>query len=100
MTFAPAKHNAGRKLKYSARSVQYTRKRFSVTRSHVNSSKTGCKRITINRDDRKILRESLQNSGKISSEVAAELSKGINKTISVRTIRKWLQEAGVRGKKP
>ncbi|GJQ79502.1 hypothetical protein Trydic_g16354 [Trypoxylus dichotomus] len=67
---------------------QYAIERFVITR-------TGRKRITTDRDGRNILRESLKNRRNTSSNLAAELLEGFSKTISARTIRRRLEEAGL-----
>ncbi|XP_046975380.1 uncharacterized protein LOC124541508 [Vanessa cardui] len=67
------------------------------TKDHENSETTGRKRITTDREDRKLVRESLKNRKKASSELAVELSTEVNKTISARTTRRRLQEAGLKG---
>lgn len=84
-------------VKCSRRSVQYAIERFAATGSHRNRPRTGRKRITTGRQDRQLMRESLKNRKKTSSELAAELSVEITKSISARTIRRRLQEAGLRG---
>lgn len=84
-------------VKCSRRSVQYAIERFAATGSHRNRQRTGRKRITTDREDRQLLRESLKNRRKTSLELAAELSAEIDKTISGRTARRRLQEAGLKG---
>uniref|UniRef100_A0A2A4K090 Transposase Tc1-like domain-containing protein n=1 Tax=Heliothis virescens TaxID=7102 RepID=A0A2A4K090_HELVI len=84
-------------VKCSRRSVQYAIQRFSATGSHQNRPRTGRKRITTDRQDRQLLRESLRNRKKTSSELAAEFSEQMKKTISARTTRRRLQEAGLKG---
>ena len=69
-------------VKCSRRSVHYAIQRFSDTGSHQNRPRTGRKRITIGRQDRQLLRESLRNRKKTSSELAAEFSEQMKKTIS------------------
>lgn len=84
-------------VKCSRRAVQLAIERFVATGSHLSRPKSGRKRITTDREDRKLVRESLKNRKKTSSELAAELSTEVNKTISARTTRRRLQEAGLKG---
>lgn len=84
-------------VKCSRRSVQYAIERFAATGSHRNRHRTGRKRITTDREDRRLLRESLKNRKKTSSDLAAELSMEIKRPISTRTTRRRLQEAGLKG---
>lgn len=84
-------------VKCSRRSVHYAIQRFYDTGSHQNKPRTGRKHITIGRQDRQLQRESLRNRKKTSSELAAEFSEQMKKTISARTTRRRLQEAGLKG---
>lgn len=84
-------------VKCSRRSVQYAIERFSATGSHSNRHRTGRKRITTDREDRNLVRESLKNRKKTSSDLSAEWSVEIKKTISSRTTRRRLQDAGLKG---
>ncbi|KAF9820449.1 hypothetical protein SFRURICE_009868 [Spodoptera frugiperda] len=59
-------------VKCSRRSLQFVIQRFYAIRSHQNIPKTGRKRITTDRQDRQLPRESLKNRKK---ELAAELSE-------------------------
>lgn len=86
-----------RTVKCSRRAVQLAIERFAATGTHGDRPRTGRKRITSDREDRKLVRESLKNRKKKSSELAAELSAESNKTISARTTRRRLQEAGLKG---
>ncbi|KAK9751413.1 Transposase [Popillia japonica] len=82
-----------------AKSVQYAIQRFAVTGSHVNRLRNGRKRIRTarEREDRKIVTESLKNRKKTLSDLAADLSQGFDKIIFARTTRRPLQEAGLKG---
>ena len=51
-------------VKCSSRSVQYTIERFVTTGSHQNRARTGHKRITTDRQDRRLLKESLKKRKK------------------------------------
>lgn len=86
-----------RTVKCSRRAVQLTLERFAATGTHSDRPRTGRKRVTTDREDRKLVRESLKNRKKKSSELAAEFSVASNKTISARTTRRRLQEAGLKG---
>ena len=66
---------------------------------HQNRATIGRKRITIDRQDRRLLRESLKNRKKTSSELAAESSLEINRPVSARTTRRRLHTAGLKGYK-
>lgn len=87
----------GKTVKCSRRSVQNALQRFSATGSHKNTPRTVRKRITTDRQDRQLLRESVRNRKKTSSELAAELPEQIKKPISARTTRRRLLEAGLKG---
>lgn len=84
-------------VKCSRQSVQYAIERFAATGSHSNRHRTGRKRITTDREDRKLMRESLKNRKKCSSDLAADFSFEINRPISARTTRRRLQEVGLKG---
>lgn len=84
-------------VKCSRCAVQSAIKRFTETGSHVNRTKTGRKRATTRRQDRKLVRESLRNRKKTSSELAAALSEEVRQPISARTARRRLAEAGLKG---
>ncbi|CAH1979621.1 unnamed protein product [Acanthoscelides obtectus] len=86
-------------VKCSRRCVQYTIQRFSQTSSHKDRPRSGRKRITTDRQDRILTRESLKNRKKTSLVLAAELSEQINRPISTRTVRRRLQEVGLNGRK-
>jgi len=84
-------------VKCSRCAVQSAIKRFMETGSHVNKTKTGRKRVTTKRQDRKLVRESVRNRKKTSSELAAALSEEVGQPISARTARRRLAEAGLKG---
>lgn len=84
-------------LKCSRCAVQSAIKRFKDTGSHVDKKRTGRKRLTSKREDRNLIRESLKNRKKTSFELAAGLSDQIGRTISARTTRRRLGEAGLKG---
>lgn len=84
-------------VKCSRRVVQYTLQRIKNTGSHDNRQRTGWKRITTKREDRKLIRESLKNRKKTSFQLAADLSGKIKRSITARTTRRRLQEAGLKG---
>lgn len=97
-------HENGKSQKEIAKLVECSRcavqsaiKRFAQTGSHSNKPRTGRKRITTKREDRKLVRESIKNRKKTSSELAAALSEEAGKPISARTARRRLGEAGLKG---
>lgn len=47
-------------VKYPRRSMQYAIQKFAATRSHINRPRSRLKRITTDREDRKLLLESLK----------------------------------------
>lgn len=84
-------------VKCSRCAVQSAIKRFSQTGSHDNKPRTGRKRATSKREDRKLIRGSIKDRMKTSSELAAALSEEAGKPISARTVRRRLVEAGLKG---
>ncbi|KAF9805383.1 hypothetical protein SFRURICE_018274 [Spodoptera frugiperda] len=84
-------------VKCSRRSLQFVIQRFYAIRSHQNIPKTGRKRITTDRQDHQLPRESLKNRKKLSSELAAELSEQNKESISARTTCRRLYEADPKG---
>lgn len=74
-----------------------TIKRFEETNSHSNRKRTGRKRITTNREDRKLIRESLKNWRKTSSQLAAVFTEETGISISARTVRRRLIQNGLKG---
>lgn len=83
-------------VKCSRCAVQSAIKRFTETGSHVNKSRTGRKRVT-ERQDKKLIRDSVRDRKKTSSELAAALSEEVGQPISARTARRRLAEAGLKG---
>jgi transposase len=86
-------------LKCSRCCVQYTLKRFVETGATNIVKKTGRNRITTERDDRKIERISLKNRKKSSSAVASDFNKDEIHKISSRTVRRRLNEVGLKGRR-
>lgn len=62
-------------VKCSRGAVEHTLKRFSGTGSHENRPKSGRKMVSSLREDRNLIRSSLRNRKKTSSELAAEVSE-------------------------
>lgn len=58
---------------------------------------TGRKSFTTDREDRNLIRGSLKNRRKTSSDLAAEVSVEIKRPICPRNTRRRLQEAGLKG---
>ncbi|GJQ76471.1 hypothetical protein Trydic_g2184 [Trypoxylus dichotomus] len=71
--------------------------RFATAASHVYGPRIRHKQMTRDHDDRMILRESLKNRRKTSSDLAVELVEGLNKTISAPIFPRRLQEVGLKG---
>ncbi|XP_013191347.1 uncharacterized protein LOC106135546 [Amyelois transitella] len=97
-------HEQGRSQKEIAKLVKCSRcavqsaiKRFTETGTHDNKPRAGRKRVTTDREDRKLVRESLKNRKKTSSALAAALSDEAGKSISSRTDTRRLGEAGLKG---
>lgn len=84
-------------VKCSRGAVEHTLKRFAVTGSHENRPKSGRKKVTSLREDRDLIRSSLRNRKKTSSELAAAASEVTGRQISARTVRRRLLEAGLKG---
>lgn len=84
-------------VKCSRCAVQSALKRFAETGTHANKPKSGRKRVTTSRLDRKLVRESLKDRKKTSSNLAGALSEETRTKISARTARRRLAEAGLRG---
>lgn len=83
--------------KCSRCAVQTTIKRFEETNSYSNRKRTGRKRATTNREDRKLIRESLKNRRKTSSELAAVFREETGTSVSARTVRRRLVQNGLKG---
>lgn len=84
-------------VKCSRCAVQSAIKRFVETGSHANKPRTGRKRVTTSRQDRKLIRESVKDRKKTSSELAVALTEETGHPISARTARRRLVEAGLKG---
>lgn len=77
--------------------VRYTINRYKKTESHENLKRSGRKRITSAREDRQLVRTSLKNRKKTSFELTADLFGSTEKKVSARTVRRRLQNAGLKG---
>lgn len=86
-----------REVKCSRCAVQYAINRFQETGSHENRPRTGRKRVTTDRDDRLLIRQSLQDRKKTAIDLAASLSEAKGKPVSVHTVRRRLLKAGLKG---
>lgn len=91
------KSEIARIMKSPHSTVRYTLNRYNITKSHENMNRSGRKTVTSAREDRQLIRTSLKNRKKTSSELAAELSEALGKKISARTARRRLQNAGLKG---
>lgn len=85
------------KLKCARHTVNRAVKRFRQAGEHHNKPRSGRKRVTSYREDRKLIRESLRNRRKTSSVLSADLSEQTGRVISSRTVRRRLLNAGLRG---
>jgi len=77
--------------------VRYTINRYKKTESHENLKRSGRKRITSAREGRQLVRTSLKNRKKTSFELTADLFGSTEKKVSARTVRRRLQNAGLKG---
>lgn len=84
-------------VKCSRRAVQYALQRLAATKSHDNRQRTGRKRLTSDQEDRILIRASIKNRKKTSSELASDFFVENNRKISPRTCRRRLQQAGLKG---
>jgi len=84
-------------VKCSRCAVQTAIKRFEETGLHLNKKRLGRKRLTTKREDRKLIRESLKNRKKTSSELAAAFAEETGRSISARTARRRHVEGGLKG---
>lgn len=84
-------------LKHSRAAVQYALRLYRETGEYISKPRPGRKRKSSAREDRILARESLKNRQKTSSELAASLQERQNVTLSARTVRRRLTEAGLRG---
>lgn len=86
-----------REVKCSRCAVQYSLNRFKETGTHQNRTRTGRKKITTEREDRLLIRHSLLDRKKTSSELAVILSEAKGKHVSACTVRRRLAKAGLKG---
>lgn len=70
--------------------VRYTINCYKKTESHENLKRSGRKRITSVREDRQLVRTSLKNRKKMSSELTADLFRSTEKKVSARTVKRRL----------
>ena len=99
-----AHHNDGlsqrkiaEKMKCSRCAVQTTLKRFMATKDVKTAQRSGRKKCTTSCEDRSLIRQSLRNRRKTSSELAAEFNEETDAKISARTVRRRLVDHGLRG---
>ncbi|CAG9565363.1 unnamed protein product [Danaus chrysippus] len=86
-----------REVKCSRCAVQYAINRFKETGTHENRPRTGRRKVTTEREDRLLIRQSLQNRKKTALELAAALSEAKGSSVSVYTVRRRLLKAGLKG---
>lgn len=89
--------NIAREVKCSRCAVQYALKRFEETGSYQNRPRTGRKKITTVREDRLLIRQSLQDRKKTALDLAASLSEAKGQLVGVHTVRRRLRQAGLKG---
>ncbi|XP_077288683.1 uncharacterized protein LOC143913044 [Arctopsyche grandis] len=88
------------KMNCSRGAVQSTLKRFRETGSNTSKPRSGRKRATSVQEDcnsSNLVRLSLKNPKMTSSEPAAELAGVDTPKISARTVRRGLNEGGLKG---
>lgn len=85
-----------REVKCSRCAVQYAINRFKETGTHENRPRTGRRKVTTEREDRLLIRQSLQNRKKTALELAAALSEAKGSSVSVYTVRRRLLKAGLK----
>lgn len=86
-----------REVKCSRCAVQYALNRFKEIGTHENRPRTGRRKITTDREDRLLIRQSLQDRKKTALELAAALSEGKSRSVSACTVRRRLIAAGLKG---
>lgn len=87
-------------IKCSRCAVQNTVKRFEQTGSYRNLPKSGRKRVTTLRDDRLIERTALRDKHKAAEKIASELREQHNTVVSVRTVRRRLEDSNLHARRP
>lgn len=84
-------------MKCSRCAVQYTLNRHRIFNTFSSLPRTGRKKITGAREERFLVRTSLQNRKKTSKQLAEEMKTLCSVDISARTIRRRLGEKGLKG---
>jgi hypothetical protein len=84
-----------RDVKCSRCAVQYAINQFKETECFENRPRIGRKRATTVREDRILIRQSLQNRKNTPIDLDAKLYEGIGKPVSVHTMRRRLLKAGL-----
>lgn len=100
-----AEHNLGvsnrqiaKKLKLNTSTVSYNIKKYSDSGSFLNKVRSGRPRATTSAQDIAIVVTSKRNRRKTAPEIAAELNATLPKPISVSTVKRRLQKAGLHGR--
>lgn len=87
-----------RELKLNRRTVDYNVNKYKNRASFSNVKRTGRPRATTSADDRQIVITSKRNRRKTAPEIAAEINRGREKSISVTTVQRRLRSAGLFGR--
>lgn len=86
-----------RRLEISRCAVRYNLQKIEETGTYKDRARSGRKKKTSIREDRQLVRMSLANRRKTSSELAGDLNQTLANPISARTARRRLHSAGLRG---
>lgn len=87
------------KIKCSRCAVQTTIRRYNEDQSITSRPGRGRKRKTSSREDRWIEREAIKNRKKTPSQIAASVNSRLEVPISAQTVRRRLDEFGVKARK-
>lgn len=87
-----------RELKLHHATVDYIIKKHRKSGGILNKSRSGRPKITTIEEDRKIVLTSKRNRRKTAPEITAEMNEHREKPISVSTVKRRLQQAGLHGR--
>lgn len=87
-----------KKMKIPHATVDYNIKKYRESGSFLNKRRSGRPRATTSADDRRIVVTSKLNRRKTAPEITAELNVGRPKPVSVSTVKRRLQKAGLHGR--
>lgn len=98
-------HKAGKshrkiaeELKISRRTVDYNVMKFKTSGSIIDKKRSGCPRKTTKINDRHIVILSKRNRQRTAPEIKAKLKLSRLEDVSVSTVKRRLQEAGLYGR--